>query len=361
MMKDRILKITLLRYFLRNFWYSELEVNILSKERISSSRKLITDIDVLALYPDNIGDLKLYLGDCKTLKNQSPIARVLWMRGLLDYINAPKGIIVLMKDIEKEHQLSAHHLNVQLYSDSDFDTYAKRMADYSSEINCALGSEENWTEFLSLGSKFPRLVGLLEYARTNFWNESNSRQQLRTGIHQLKTNKGELNPANRLHLAVVLNQISLIAIALNNVIIHLFNKYLIPTSKEDLDNDMKVLIYGGIENYEFLNELRKKFGNLHGDDERDLSLPEWGSFLELIRTTLEKPLAFNLVPLFLKEIAFTFIPSRPQIYNYAQTISRKDNYISTFSIRLIEYICRACNLPPEFKELYLQEILAVTK
>lgn len=98
---------------------------------------------------------------------------------------------------------------------------------------------------------------------------------------------------------------------------------------------MKVLIYGGIENYDFLNELRKKFGNLHGD-ERELSLPEWNSFLELVRTTLEKPLAFNLVPLFLKEIAFTFISLKPSIYYYAQAISKKDKYISTFSIRLVE-------------------------
>lgn len=358
MIKDRILKFKLLKYFILNFWYPELEVNILSKERISNNRKLITDVDVLALYPEVTGDLKAYLGDCKTLKSQSPISRALWMKGLLEYIGATKGIIVLMKDIEKEHQLSANHLNVQLYSDADFDTYSKRTVDYLLEINSALENENNWTEYFSIGTKFPRLAALQDYARTNFWNEQNSRTQLRTGIHQLKVSRGELNPANRLHLATTLNHISLVAIALNNVIIHVFNRYLVPASKEELDHDLKILIYGGIENYEFLNELRKKFAN-SSVDERELALPEWTAFLELVRTTLESPLAFNLVPLLLKEIAFSFLPSKPEIYNYSKMISKENKYISTFALRFVEYMCKACMLPPEFKDIFSNEIISL--
>lgn len=68
MMKDRLLKLRLLKYYLLNFWYPELEVNIKSKERLSNAPKLITDIDALALFPDVTGNLRLYLGDCKTLK-----------------------------------------------------------------------------------------------------------------------------------------------------------------------------------------------------------------------------------------------------------------------------------------------------
>lgn len=357
MIKDRILKIKLLRYFLLNFWYTDLEVNIMSKERISKNKKLITDVDVLALYPDATGDLKMYLGDCKTLKNQSPIARGLWMKGLMEYFGAAKGLILLLKDIEKEHQLSVYPLNVQIFSESDFETYSKRTADYLIEMKCALAEEEIWDEFFKVAAKFPKLLPLHDYARTVFWNEPNSRQQLRTGIYYLRVNKGELNPATSIHLAITLNHISLVAISLNNIIINIFNKYLVPSSKEELDNDLKVLIYGGIENYDFLNDLRKKFATTSVDE---LALPDWLSFLELVRAILEKPLAFNVVPLFLKEIAFGFMSAAPETYNYANTIARKSPYICTFAVRFVEYMCKACGLPPEFRETYATEIVKTT-
>jgi hypothetical protein len=358
MIKDRLLKLRLLKYYLLNFWYPELEVNIKSKERISPTQKLITDIDALALYPDVTGNLRLYLGDCKTLKNQSPIARVLWMKGLLHYLSADKGIILLTKEIEKEHQLSAYHLNVQLFSDKDFEVYSKSTANYLLDIKCALENEEKWDEFFSIPKRFPALSSLYDYGRTQFWNEDNSRQQLRSSIQQLRVSKKELNPDNTLHLALTLNHFALTSIALNNIIIHIFNKYLLPATKDDLDKELKVFIYGGIENYELLNDLRKRITAPTGESE--LGLPDWNQFLELIRTTLEKPLAFNLVPLLLKELAFIFLLPTSDIYNYSSHIIKKNTYTKTYAIRFIEYMCRAGGLPPEFKEIYLDKIHSIS-
>lgn len=359
MMKDRLLKLRLLKYYLLNFWYPELEINIKSKERISTTQKLITDIDALALYPDVTGDLRLYLGDCKTLKNQSPIARVLWMKGLLDYLGADKGIILLTKDIEKEHQLSAYHLNIQLFSDKDFEIYSRRTTDYLLGISCALEGEDMWDLFFAIPKRFPTLFGLYDYGRTQFWNEDNSRQQLRSSIHQLRTSKKELNPDNPLHLALTLNHFSLTAIALNNVIIHIFNKYLLPATKADLDTELKIFIYGGIDNYELLNELRKRISGPSGENE--LGLPEWDILLELVRATLERPLAFNLVPLLLKELAFNFLTPASSAYNYSSHIIKKNSYAKVYAIRLTEYMCRAGGLPPEFKEIYLDKIHSINQ
>lgn len=356
MIKDRLLKLRLLKYYLLNFWYPEMEVNIKSKERLSNTPKLITDIDALALFPDVTGNLRLYLGDCKTLKNQSPIARVLWMKGLLEYLGAEKGIILLTKDIEKEHQLSAHHLNVQLFSDKDFEIYSKSTADYLVDIKCALEVEDKWTEFFNIPKKFPSLSNLFDYGRTQFWNEDGSRKQLRSSLSQLRASRRELNPDNPLHLAIVLNHLSLSAVALNNIIIHIFNKYLLPASKDDLDKELKIFIYGGIDNYELLNDFRKRIS----ENPVELGLPEWDLFLELVRTSLEKPLAFNLVPLFLKELAFSFLPVSSDDYNYSQYILKKDAYVKTFAHRFIEYMCKACGLPPEFKDIYIKSLHSIS-
>jgi hypothetical protein len=356
MMKDRLIKEKLLNYYLKRFWYPQLEVNILSKQRISNTRKLITDIDVLGLYTDITGFSKIILGDCKTLKNQSPITRTLWMRGLMDYFNCEKGIILLSKEIEKEHQLTASILNIQLLSDDDFEIYSKNTADYNSEIKSALSMMEHWDAFFQIEKRFPPLASFGDFSKTFFWNEQDSNYQLRSGIYFLRKNKGELNPSNPLHQSITLNHFSLIAIALNNILIKVFNQYLVPTVKTDLDTDLKIIIYGGIENYDFLNELRKKFSN-PSIGEPDLKLPEWDKFIELVRALLERPLAFSRVSLVLKEISFARLNDKPHQFNYAGIISKSDKYISSFSLHLVEYLCAASGIPSEFLEIFSQYIV----
>lgn len=356
MIKDRNLKIKVVEYFLCRGWYPHMEVNVLSQNQISSTPKLVTDIDVLGLAPEVTGKYQVILGDCKTLKGQSPITRALWMKGLMEYFGAKKGIILLSKDIEKEHQLTADTFDVQLFSEEDFDFYSKATADYNNLIRSALADIDNWDLFVDIEKRFEKLKPLSDFARTNFWNSKNSNFQVRSGLALLKSLKGELNPVNNLHLAIVLHHYSLIAIALNQIIIQLFTRYVSLKSKDDLSNDLKIIIYGGIENYEYLNELRKKFiGNAYADQE--LSLPEWDMFVELIRLAFQNPINFNVLPLYLKEIAFCFLSKQPKAYSFSESINKKDKFTSTFALRLSQYLRKACQLPPEFDEVYSKAIV----
>ncbi|SEV91163.1 hypothetical protein SAMN05428988_0372 [Chitinophaga sp. YR573] len=360
MMKDRLIKEKLLGYYIRKFWYPQLEVDILSKQRISKTKKLITDVDVLGLYTDVTGNFRLVLGDCKTLKNQSPITRTLWMRGLMAYLNSEKGIIILSKGIEKEHQLTSSILGVQLLSDDDFTTYSKGTADYITDLRSAMSEIDIWDAFIEIGNRYPPLNKFVEFSHTLFWNEQNSTYQLRSAIYLLRTLKGELNPANTLHQSLVLNHFSLVAIALNNILIQIFNQYLVPSAKSDLDEDLKVIIYGGIENYEFLNDLRKTYAG-GSDKTEDLKLPNWDKFIELVRLMLDNPLSFSNVALLLKELAFLLLSKDSTKYNYSKKIISKDKFTSTFSLRLIEYLCSATGLPKEFKEIFTTLIIDLEK
>ncbi|RZJ75290.1 MAG: hypothetical protein EOO47_19930 [Flavobacterium sp.] len=354
MIKDRLLKIKLVEYFVRSFWYPQMEVNILSKHRISNTPKVITDVDVLGLFPDPTGSLKKILGDCKTLKNQSPIARSLWMKGLMEYFDSTKGLIILSKNVEKEHQLTSSVLDIQLLSDADFTLYSKATADYKISFESALTEIDNWDKLFEIEKKFPPLRKFLEFSRTQFWNEATSNYQLRTAIAILREHKGEFNPSNRLHLSAVLNHFSLVAIALSNLVNTLFNRYLAPKSKDELNADLKVLIYGGIENYDFLNTLRHRF-SAHTVPEKDLTLPEWELFLELIRLSFEQPKVFMLLPLYLKEIAFQFLTDDTKHYSYSDILMSKEPQLSNFSVRISQYLTKASGLPPEFHELYAEK------
>lgn len=356
MIKDRNLKIKVIEYFIRRNWYPHMEVNVLSQNQISSAPKLVTDIDALALAPEVTGRYQMILGDCKTLKGQSPITRALWMKGLIEYFGASKGLILLAKDIEKEHQLTSNTFDVQLFSEEDFEFYSRATADYVIPISSALIEIEHWDRFVDIDKRFSTLKPLAEYARTVFWNEKSSNFQVRSALALLKSLKGELNPGSRLHLSLVLHHYSLFAIGLNQIIIQLFSRYVSIKSKDDLSNDLKIIIYGGIENYEYLNELRKKFmGASHAD--KDLSLPEWDMFVELIRLSFQNPINFNILPLFLKEISFCYLADEPQMYSYAKNLSKKDQFTSTFALRLSEYLNKACQLPPEFNDIFAKAIV----
>lgn len=356
MIKDRFLKIKVIEYFVRRNWYPHMEVNVLSQTQISAAPKLVTDIDTLALAPEVTGKNQIILGDCKTLKGQSGITRALWMKGLMEYFGANKGLILLTKDIEKEHQLTANTFDVQLFSDDDFNFYSHATADYLTPLSSSLTNIDHWDSFMEIDKKFPRLKQLSEYARTNFWNDKISNSQVRSGLALLRGLKGELDPANKLHLSLVMHHYSLIAISLNQIISELFTRYVSLKTKDDLSNDLKIIIYGGIANYQYLNELRKKFsGNTALD--KDLALPEWDIFVELVRLAFENPMNFNVVPLYLKELSFCYLAIDPTEFTYAKTITEKDRHTSNFALRLSEYLNKASGLPPEFHEAYSKAIV----
>lgn len=359
MIKDRNLKLKLLKYFLCRLWYPQLEVDILAKQRVSKSRKLVTDIDVLAACPDITGEFNLILGDCKTLKSQSPISRMLWMKGLMEYLNAKKAFVILEKEIDKDHQLTSSVLNIQLLSEKGFDIYSKHTSNPSFVLNSAIADMNHWDIFFSISSKYPALEELNEYAKSSFWNESESTNRLRHSLLVLKKVRKELNPENPLHLALVLNHISMCAIALNDILIKVFNRYLLPNSKQELNDDLKVLIWGGTENYNYLNELRKKFTSQTGQ-ESDLSLPKWDSFLEFIRDCLQNPLAFNHVPLFIKEHGFMYLDPSIGVYTYAKTLANTNPFIVSYAIKLIEYVTEACEMQKDFSTTYANRFLNIS-
>jgi hypothetical protein len=132
---------------------------------------------------------------------------------------------------------------------------------------------------------------------------------------------------------------------------------LIPQSSQELDNDLKIILWGGIENYEFFNDLRKRaYGE--ASNPGDLTLPEWSRLMELVRMALEHPRDFCQVPLFLKELAFECI-AKGASYNLAQQLVRENPYVSGFALRLSDYLTRACGLPADLQESFQKIIFNV--
>jgi len=122
MIKDRALKATALQYLVSKRYFPQLEVVVLPQVATGTSASKkgspLTDVDVLGLIPDDFDTYRSLLIDCKTLKSQSPVARAFWLRGLMDELDAKRGICVLHGEkVESDHRISASPLGVLLITE----------------------------------------------------------------------------------------------------------------------------------------------------------------------------------------------------------------------------------------------------
>ena len=363
MMNDRMLKINLVKYFLKRRWYPQMEVVILCDQNISSTNKQITDIDVLGLYPNSSGKLDEVLGDCKTLKNQSPINRILWLKGLLDLTNSTSGIILLTKNIDKDHKLVADKLGISIMSDNDFSKFVGVTTSQLDTFCSALEKVELWEKKTTIKSSYPNLSSLIDYVSVGFWNETSSGARLRKIISAVLKLKNELNPDKDLHVHLLLDAVSMFAISINDLVCTIFNQLLIPNNKNELDSDLKLMIWDGRDNYEYMNSIRKKLPTGTTPDITDLSLPEWPKFIELIRSCLDEPYSTNKVPLILKELSFEHLSEIDirSSYDFSKKLLSETPQAGRFAIQMIDYFCSATKLPPEFKEAIIKRLMVLQR
>lgn len=359
MMNDRLLKHKLLQYFLSKNYYPQLEVEVIHTESIAKKPKIITDIDVMALSPDASGILSPILGDCKTLKGQSPINRVFWLKGLMSYFDAHFGIILLSKKIEGEHQLLSSELNISLFSEDDFKIYSSATSGTSNIKTSSISNIENWDKYFDLPNRLPNLIDLYLYCRVGFWNERDFTYKLRHSLAKLRSVRSEFNPDNNLCTFLFLELASLFSIALNELAIKTFNKFLWPNNKDVFDKELKILLWGSYETYAFVNELRGRLISSPSYENSELSLPEWPMFINLARSCLDRPLSTSLTPIILKELAFCLLTEQESFdkYTFLESLLKKDNYSAKMAIQIIDYLTRSTRIAPEFSEIPIKLLM----
>ncbi|WP_186808553.1 hypothetical protein, partial [Priestia megaterium] len=318
----------------------------------------VTDIDALALIPSNFGELSLLIGDCKTLKNQSPISRALWLNGLMNLIKAKKGIVLLTKEAENDHKLLASKLDVSIFSDKDFDFYQFKTRVNNDDSISALCDGENWDKYYDIQKRFSSLSPAFNFIKNDFWNIEESPFKLRKTLSVIRDIRRELNPNHSLQVALAADLISLFSITFNYVIRKVFNQSLLFDTKENLSNELKLLIWGGGEQYQHFNLLYKAASSK--GEEAEIALPEWDMFVQLIRQGLETPFATAHVPLIMKEVAFEYIdPTKSDQYNLAVTLAKENPQAAKLAIMITEYICKACKLPAEFEDIINTRIIKI--
>lgn len=361
MIKDRDQKEMLYKHFRAQGWMAQIEVPIATERGISKKTPQVTDIDVLGIRPSAELRWHLVIGDCKTRRQESPVNRVLWVRGLQEAMIASSSIVLLKRDarsqIERDHKLFADRLGVLLIQEEEFATYDQSVV-YPAG-SAAYGESVDVLEAIRsrIGGGFPRLRGLVQWVMGDAWAITDHAILLRQILGQIRAVRGEIDPRRDDHLAFILEIASAFGIPFASLTGNVFRSHLKPDQRELLEDAVRLIVWGGREQYDFYNSLRQQLIKARGGDPGEqLALPNWDVFLELLRGYLEAPhLAFK-TPQLLRNVGIGVFTGAP-----ADAFSRVDDrMLLHLGLKLAVYVCRAANLPQDaverMKELFTPRI-----
>ncbi len=273
------------------------------------------------------------------------------------YVGARSGIVLLkvVGEIEQDHKFAANRLGVLLFSEQDFVVYdkAKLFPEGSGAITTTVQDVRNLRE---ANRKYDGLGPLLQYLYRDAWLELGFRGLIRHTIGSLRKAAGELDPAKREHVALVCDAAAIFGLGVADCTGRIFHQYLHPTQKERLSESLKMLIWGGREQYLVYTKLREMMFEAKGAQEPEigaLDLPEWNGFVQLMRNALEYPAIPFDVPWILRSFAINLLNQREPL----AFAMRKDLPALRIGMLVISYVCKAAGVPRDFEATLAGELV----
>ncbi len=351
-MKDAKQKDMLFKHFSIQGWFSLPEVPVYFAGGEHHKQKLITDIDVLALRPGGNLQWEVLLGDCKTLKGQSPANRAIWLSGLMVRYKASEGFVVLQRrqnqPIEPDHKLFASSLGIFLLDERDFTTFDRSLVFPQGSDGFGYQASEI-SQLWSVRTRYTGLDPLVEFLSSAAWETPEFTLLLRRSLGEGKASAREIDPAKPEHMALVLNLSAVFSIGLAACSGTVFHRQLHPQSELELSDGLKVIIWGGKEQYRFFSDLRTQLLKAKGyptADSDNLSLPQWSRFVQLTRTSLEHPKAAFQVPHLLQLASIDVCCEREVLPH----VKREAEQPLMLAMAVVDYVVRATGMPEEVRK-----------
>jgi hypothetical protein len=363
MIQDRGLKARVLRYAVAKRWFPQLELGVLPRMSTTEALKPLTDIDVVASVPDEFDGYRTLVVDCKSGRRESAIGRALWLRGVMDQFHATRGLCVLVKEkIEPDHRYSAAQMGVLLLAEDEFEKYAVATGATGDASGSYLAQIDIWERFFDIGTQYRALADSVQFSSSGYWMCSSESEACRRTIAEAVRIRPEVDPAKREHISLILDLSALFMHSVSRLVAKLFASYLQPDNRDELSNALLTLLYGGRENYEHLNALKKLISasNPGVQNGKSLTLPEWDRFLQLARHGLDSPIELPHAALLLRELAWSFLVEKPSL-GFANTLSGEKRQAAKMALMGAEYISHAGKLPPEFGTIATKTLLELQR
>jgi len=275
----------------------------------------------------------------------------------MKYVNARSGIVLLKvaNSIEQDHKFAANRVNVLLLSEEDFVVYDKaRLFPEGSGI--IETSVQDVRDIRQMNAKYEKLHLLLNYLYRDAWREISFRTLIRPTVGYLRSVAGELDPKKREHVALVCDSAAIFSVGVADCSGRIFHQYLHPTEKEQLSESLRMLLWGGREQYQVYTRLRQLALEAKGVQEAEqgtLDLPEWNTFVQLIRHAIEYPSVPFDVPWILRSFAIDCLKGRTPL-----AFARKTDLPQLrMAMLIISYVCKAAGLPRDFEAKFAGELV----
>jgi hypothetical protein len=361
-MKDAALKTMLFKHFWAQRSFTQVEVEIYPDEGVSYPRKVITDIDVYALRPTGNLAFERVLGDCKTLKSQSPVHRSLWLAGLMKLLGAQAGFVLLSPagGIEQDHKLTANQVGVALLTEEDFHTYDKAILPPTGSTSVEIEPVDVY-KIHDVYKQFPPLRELCAYLASTAWQEPGFGALIRHILGQLRVARGEFDPKRADHQALLVDAAAMFSAGLAECSGIIFNQYIHPTKKTTLADSLKLLLWGGRASFEAYQNIRAKLiATTRGSNQEQLDddpgLPEWNGFIQLVRHYLDVPAAAFQVPWLLRAYAVTISKGQPP---RTLPVTQNDLHLLKLAMLTVAYVCRAAGVPRDFENTLTYPLVVI--
>jgi hypothetical protein len=358
-MKDSELKEALFAHFWVQRCYAQPEVDIYPPGGEAESHRMVTDIDVFGLRPHPDLVFERVLGDCRTLRQQSPMNRALWLSGLMRFVGARSGIVLLKEDakIEPDHRAAAHRIGVHLFNLHEFLVYDRALVQPSA-FKVASVTVQSLRDFRASNNRFERLRPLLEFLYRDAWQTASYRSLIRRAIGHVRTVAGEFDPSKVEHVALICDAAGVLAMGLADCAGTIFQQYLQPPRKEDLAESLRIHLWDGRAQYAFMEEIRQKLHqNVAGSpiDLPPLELPNWNEFVQLVRHLIDQPRAAFYTPWFLRQLAMDIFRRQTPLTD----VTPQDAVPLKQAMLIVSYLCKAGELPREFDAVISGELVRV--
>lgn len=359
MLKDRAQKSSALRFAVRKRWLPQLEVDVEPSQRTERTKYLLTDIDVLAIASSPMGPHSKFVFDCKSGARESAISRAFWLHGVMARSRATRGFVILNDrvGISRDHRLSSSDLGVTLLRESEMEPFATSLGSSISPLDSCAANIEAWEEFLEIKAKYPNLVDYLEFTRSTYWMAKGAGEQCRKLVGKLRRIRAEIDPGKREHLAIFGDALCLFLHAVSEMAIDLFMLLLRPSSKEECSDAVLAVLYGGYDNLEAAQKIRRIA--LGAEEEDPVSIfPDMPRFEHLVLEILQAPQQALPAALMARELAFRNLMGTPETAT-SREIASEYPYVSKFIFLAVSYLVKALRLPPEFAEIYSSQMAAI--
>jgi len=359
MLKDRAQKAQALKLCVSKSWLPQLEVNIEPAQRLEKTKFLLTDLDVLAIARNPIGELTKIVFDCKSGLRESPIGRTFWLKGVMEKVRANHGFILLNDriNISRDHRASATELSVTLLRESEIGSLAQGLGARVMPTDVPIADIDTWEQFFCIDQKYAALSDFTLFARSSYWTLKDPGEQCRKCVGKLRSIGTELDPVKPEHMAIFGEALALFILAIANLTNRLFLVLIRPTTEEEFTTTLLALLYGGYDNLDVAQKIRRLTAGVAPADQIDI-FPEMRSFEHLIREMLEAPFQALEAAIAARDSCLSALVGEPCSSLFKEMVGA-NQYAAKFIVLAAGYLQKAARLPIEFKTHYADQTLVV--